>query len=437
LFGSYYLGVPKIDSASEKGVRLMDVKGIIEFEDVHFSYPTRKEHPVLNGLSWVANPGETIALVGHSGCGKSTSVSLDLMIGLLTRLYECDSGSIMIDGIDVREFNIHWLRNIVGVVQQCFKEPQLFNGTIKENILLGQPDLDDKDIIAACKTANAHIFIKKFSEGYNTKIGAGGVQLSGGQKQRIAIARTILRNPRILLLDEATSALDVESEIIVQNALKKASIGRTTIVIAHRMSTLRDCDKIIVLECGKVAESGGQHKQLCEKEGGIYANLVKSQRFEDEPTSPDVRHADDEHVMQAFRRSHSNRSSTSSLIKRLSIVQRSSIIHRSRRKVDEILKPNSNSTEKEKGQGGLLQLYSNCQGNYIILASASLVSVIRGLELPLYAYIYKMAFASFEQRNPDEMMRQMINVLAAFIAVGVGCWILIWGAVSLYYFIHF
>ncbi|VDO32707.1 unnamed protein product [Onchocerca flexuosa] len=270
MFGSYNLGVlsphlmavlnarvaaaviykiidrkPSIDSSSTDGMKVNEVTGRIEFQNVKFSYPTSKEHLVLNGLSWTAKPGDIVALVGHSGCGKSTSVSR--------------------------------------------KEPLLFSGTIKENIRFGKLDLTDQEIIDACKIANAHDFIDKLCEGYDTMIGAGGIQLSGGQKQRIAIARTIVRNPRILLLDEATSALDAESEVIVQNALKKASVGRTTIIIAHRLSTLRDSNQIIVLDKGQVAEIG-THKELCNKKDGIYASLVKSQQFEEQqkPKSPPV-----------------------------------------------------------------------------------------------------------------------------------------------------
>ncbi|VDM46591.1 unnamed protein product [Toxocara canis] len=266
--------VPSIDSSSKDGIQMIKSEGSIQFTDVHFAYPTRKDKAVFSRLTFSVNAGDTVALVGHSGCGKST------VIGLLTRLYECTAGTVTIDGVDVRKVRTDSLRNIVGVVQQ---EPMLFSGTIKENIRLGRADATDDEIVEYCKMANAHCFIENLPEGYNTAIGAGGIQLSGGQKQRIAIARTIARNPRILLLDEATSALDAESEIAVQEALKKASLGRTTVMIAHRLSSLRDATNIIVISNGKVAEIGS-HQELLQKEDGIFANLVKSQQF-DEDTS--------------------------------------------------------------------------------------------------------------------------------------------------------
>ncbi|VDL77529.1 unnamed protein product [Nippostrongylus brasiliensis] len=188
------------------------------------------ETPVLQDLNWVAEPGETVAFVGESGCGKSTS------IGLLTRLYDCDSGSVLLDGHDVRSIKTNDLRKMIGIVQQ---EPCLFSGTIRENIVLGRP-ITDEEAEEAARIAHAHDFIMKLDKGYDTVIGTGAISLSGGQKQRLAIARAIAARPKILLLDEATSALDSESEKIVQLALNRASRGRTTVVIAHRLSSLKD-----------------------------------------------------------------------------------------------------------------------------------------------------------------------------------------------------
>ncbi|KAJ1349957.1 hypothetical protein KIN20_005641 [Parelaphostrongylus tenuis] len=194
---------PHIDVYSTEGKFPMDMQGDIQFENVHFHYPTRKDIKVLNGISFKIHAGETVAFVGHSGCGKSTAV------GLITRLYEAESGTVKIGGYDVRDLNLEWLRNAVGIVQQ---EPTLFSGTIEENVRVGNPDITTSEIIEVCKAANAHEFITKLPMGYSTVIGDGAVQLSGGQKQRIAIARTLARNPQILLLDEATSALDANSE---------------------------------------------------------------------------------------------------------------------------------------------------------------------------------------------------------------------------------
>uniref|UniRef100_A0A158P6K3 ABC transporter, ATP-binding protein n=1 Tax=Angiostrongylus cantonensis TaxID=6313 RepID=A0A158P6K3_ANGCA len=251
---------------SEDGEEMHSCEGRLEFKDVHFKYPSR-ETPVLLGLSWFAEPGETIAFVGKSGCGKSTS------IGLLTRLHDCHKGSMLIDGRDIRTIKIRDLRKMIGIVQQ---EPCLFNGTILENIVLGRP-ISDEQAKDAARMANAHDFIVKLEKGYETVIGTGGVTLSGGQKQRLAIARAVAAEPRILLLDEATSALDSESEKIVQLALNKASRGRTTVVIAHRLSTLKDVQRIYAIEGGKIVEEG-THLELMEK-GGLYSSLAKAQEI--------------------------------------------------------------------------------------------------------------------------------------------------------------
>uniref|UniRef100_A0A914UY38 ABC transporter domain-containing protein n=2 Tax=Plectus sambesii TaxID=2011161 RepID=A0A914UY38_9BILA len=190
---------PEIDCQSVEGKTIAKPEGRISFQSVHFRYPSRPEIPILNGVSYTVEPGQTVALVGHSGCGKST------MISLLLRYYDAESGLVTIDGVRVSEMNINWLRNTVGVVSQ---EPILFDTTIEKNLKMGNADLTEEDMIRVCTMANAHDFVMKLPKGYQTLVGDGGVQLSGGQKQRIAIARALSRNPRILLLDEATSALD-------------------------------------------------------------------------------------------------------------------------------------------------------------------------------------------------------------------------------------
>ncbi|EGT38653.1 hypothetical protein CAEBREN_30138 [Caenorhabditis brenneri] len=222
----------------------------------------------LGGLSLTVLPGQTIALVGTSGCGKSTS------IGLLTKLYRASEGEILIDGQNIDMLDAKCLRQQIGVVQQ---EPKLFDGTIMENIRLGR-NVDRKTIETAAEIANASGFIEKLENGYETRLGPGGVQLSGGQKQRICIARALVTSPSILLLDEATSALDSHNEHIVNKALTKASEGRTTIIIAHRLSSLKNVDRIYVLDQGKTAEIG-KHDELISL-GGIYAKLAKSQEVE-------------------------------------------------------------------------------------------------------------------------------------------------------------
>jgi len=248
--------------------KLESVHGEVEFTDVTFNYPTRPDIQVLKGLTFSAKPKQTVALVGESGCGKSTTVSL------LERLYLPSGGSIKLDGVPIEELEIGWLRSQIGLVSQ---EPILFATSIYENIRYGKPDATKEEVEAAAKMANAHNFIQSFPQGYDTPVGEKGVTLSGGQKQRIAIARALIRNPKVLLLDEATSALDSESEKVVQDALDRASEGRTTIVIAHRLSTIKDADLIVVIDNGVVYEQG-THKELMEKPDSLYAMLANAQK---------------------------------------------------------------------------------------------------------------------------------------------------------------
>uniref|UniRef100_A0A8D0BE78 Uncharacterized protein n=1 Tax=Salvator merianae TaxID=96440 RepID=A0A8D0BE78_SALMN len=259
---------PAIDSYSEEGEKLDNFEGNIEFKDIHFVYPTRPEVQVLQGLNIKVNKGQTLALVGSSGCGKSTSIQL------LERFYDPGSGQVLADGVDTKALHIQWLRSKLGLVQQ---EPILFDCSICENIQYGDNSrvVSQEEVEEAAKAANIHNFIENLPEKYNTRVGDKGAQLSGGQKQRIAIARALVRKPAVLLLDEATSALDTESEKIVQKALDEARKGRTCIVIAHRLSTIQNSDIIAVIQNGKVVEQG-THSQLLAKEG-FYYELVNAQ----------------------------------------------------------------------------------------------------------------------------------------------------------------
>uniref|UniRef100_A0A674BGE1 ABC-type xenobiotic transporter n=1 Tax=Salmo trutta TaxID=8032 RepID=A0A674BGE1_SALTR len=254
-----------IDSSSKEGHKPDCVKGDIEFKNIHFSYPSRKDVKILQGVNLTVPRGKTIALVGASGCGKSTTIQL------LQRFYDPDSGEITLDGRDIRTLNVKWLRENMGIVSQ---EPVLFGTTIAENIRYGREDATDEDIERAVREANAYDFISKLPD-LNTMVGERGAQLSGGQKQRIAIARALVKNPKILLLDEATSALDTQSESVVQAALDKARAGRTTIVIAHRLSTIRTADVIAGFSNGEVVEQG-THRELMAKKG-VYYSLVMQQ----------------------------------------------------------------------------------------------------------------------------------------------------------------
>ncbi|XP_053465061.1 ATP-dependent translocase ABCB1 isoform X1 [Nycticebus coucang] len=257
---------PNIDSYSKNGHKPDNIEGNLEFRNVHFSYPSRKDVQILKGLSLSVQSGQTVALVGNSGCGKSTTVQL------MQRLYDPTEGVVSIDGQDIRAINVRYLREITGVVSQ---EPVLFATTIAENIRYGREDVTMEEIEKAVKEANAYDFIMKLPHKFDTLVGERGAQLSGGQKQRIAIARALVRNPKILLLDEATSALDTESEAVVQAALDKARKGRTTIVIAHRLSTVRNADVIAGFDDGVIVEKGN-HDELM-KQKGIYFKLVTMQ----------------------------------------------------------------------------------------------------------------------------------------------------------------
>ncbi|WP_455652599.1 lipid A export permease/ATP-binding protein MsbA [Phascolarctobacterium sp.] len=243
---------------------LPQVQGKVEFQNVTFAYNEKGD--VIKDLSFTVAPGEVIAIVGPSGAGKST------IANLLPRFYDVNKGDIKIDGYSVREVTLNSLREQVGIVPQ---ETMLFNGSVYDNILYGRLDATREEIEIAAKAANAHDFIMQLSDGYETKLGDRGVNLSGGQRQRIAIARAILKNPRILILDEATSALDTESERIVQEALDRLMVGRTSFVIAHRLSTIKNADKILVLEKGCLVEAG-THDELIALDG-LYAHLYKIQ----------------------------------------------------------------------------------------------------------------------------------------------------------------
>jgi len=241
--------------------------GGVRYENVSFSYPSRADLPVLRALSLEARPGERIALVGPSGAGKSTIVSL------LLRFYEPDAGRLLLDGADARTLDLAALRGNMAIVPQ---EVLLFGGSIRDNIGYGRPGSTEEEILAASRRAHCHEFISRFPEGYDTLVGERGVKLSGGQRQRIAIARALLKDPAILILDEATSSLDSESEALIQEALTELLRGRTAFIIAHRLSTVRQCDRICVIENGSVTESG-THAELIAQVGGTYRRLAELQ----------------------------------------------------------------------------------------------------------------------------------------------------------------
>lgn len=282
--GSFYTEMVSAVGATERMMEILDepaevhlteqapegvtrFKGAIEYKSVHFSYPSRKDVPVLKGIDLRIEPGQRVALVGASGAGKST------IFQLLLRFYKADAGDILVDGTSIYDLDLHALRKNLAIVPQ---EVLLFGGTIRENILYGRRDASDAELIEAAKKANAWEFIQSFPDGLETLVGERGVKLSGGQRQRIAIARAILKDPAILLLDEATSSLDAESEKLVQEALNKLLEGRTSIIIAHRLATIRDVDCIYVMEHGQIVEQG-THATLSARPEGIYNTLAKLQ----------------------------------------------------------------------------------------------------------------------------------------------------------------
>jgi len=285
---SLYEDFMKALGASERVFELMDrtssmvggsqrpeqILGNIRLRELEFAYPGRPDLAVLQRLNLSLRPDEVVALVGHSGSGKST------VAALLSRLYDPQRGTIELDGRDYLELDVNWVREQVGVVSQ---EPILFATSILNNIRYGRPDAELEEVFAAAKASNAHDFILGFPEGYEALVGERGVRLSGGQKQRVAIARALLKDPKILVLDEATSALDSESEHLVQEALERLMQGRTTLIIAHRLSTVRDADRVCVLEDGKIIQEGS-HQMLVEQEG-TYRRLVEHQFSESSPSS--------------------------------------------------------------------------------------------------------------------------------------------------------
>ena len=258
--------IDRQEAMPDTGEKPATVQGSIEFKDVSFAYPMRPNAPVLTGLNLSIKQGEIVAVVGPSGAGKSTLASL------VSRLYDPTSGALLLDGKDLKTLNPAWLRDQVGIVSQ---EPILFSTSIEENVRYGRSNATREEVLKACEVANAQSFIERFPEGLATPVGERGVQLSGGQKQRIAIARAVLKDPAILILDEATSALDAESEHLVKEALDRLMTGRTTMVIAHRLSTVRDADRVLVMNGGRIEQSG-THDSLMAQDG-IYKKLVERQ----------------------------------------------------------------------------------------------------------------------------------------------------------------
>ncbi|CAA3029270.1 ABC transporter B family member 13-like [Olea europaea subsp. europaea] len=372
----------------EEGIVLPRVEGNIEFCKVCFAYPSRPT-TVFEDLSFSVCAGKTIAVVGPSGSGKSTIISM------IQRFYDPTSGNILLDGHDLKKLQLKWLRSQIGLVSQ---EPALFARSIAENIMFGKEDANTDEIIDAAKAANAHSFVQHLPDGYHTQVGEGGTQLSGGQKQRIAIARAILRDPKILLLDEATSALDAESELIVQQALNSVMSNRTTIIVAHRLSTIRDVDTIVVLKNGGVVERG-KHSELMIK-GGEYASLVSLQVSE-HTTNPNL---DNNNTARRL----------SSTQKRLETEK-----HQEFKAINGELQLGSQnlalpSTVSTTSVWDIIKL--NAQ-EWPCAVLGSLGAILAGMEAPLFALAITHILTVFYSRDESQIKREVRQV--SFIFVGV------------------
>uniref|UniRef100_A0A670JM10 Bile salt export pump n=1 Tax=Podarcis muralis TaxID=64176 RepID=A0A670JM10_PODMU len=371
---------PVIDCMSEDGYKLDKVRGEIEFHNVTFYYPSRPDVKILEKLNMVIKAGETTAFVGPSGAGKSTTIQL------IQRFYDPSEGMITLDGHDIRSLNIQWLRSLIGIVEQ---EPVLFATTIAENIRYGREDATMEDIIRATKQANAYDFIMDLPGKFDTLVGEGGGQMSGGQKQRIAIARALVRNPKILLLDMATSALDNKSEATVQEALHKARVGRTAISIAHRLSSIRTADVIIGFEHGRAVERG-KHEELMERKG-VYFTLVTLQSQGDKALT-------DTSVQSKY------------LILSTSRALRKPLCQRSEPtavKVEEV-KP-ANVTRILK--------YNAPEWPYMLIGS--LGAGFNGAVNPLYALLFSQILGTFSILDEEEQRLQINGICLLFVLVGV------------------
>uniref|UniRef100_A0AAQ5XEG3 Bile salt export pump n=1 Tax=Amphiprion ocellaris TaxID=80972 RepID=A0AAQ5XEG3_AMPOC len=384
---------PEIDCFSEAGYKLDKVKGDIEFHNVTFHYPSRPEVKILDQLSVAVKTGETTAFVGPSGAGKSTAIQL------IQRFYDPKEGMVTLDGHDIRGLNIQWLRSLIGIVEQ---EPVLFATTIAENIRYGRPGVTMEDIVKAAKEANAYNFIMDLPQKFDTLVGEGGGQMSGGQKQRIAIARALVRNPRILLLDMATSALDNESEAIVQEALDKVRLGRTTISIAHRLSTIKNADVIVGFEHGRAVERG-KHNELLERKG-VYFTLVTLQSQGDKALNEKAR--------QIQKPSDFCRAS----IRQRSRSQLSNLVPESSVPINTI--PDDEDEEPiEPAPVARILKYNLPEWPYMLFGSIG--AAINGGVNPVYSLLFSQILATFSITDPVTQRREIDGICVFFVLVGI------------------
>uniref|UniRef100_A0A7N9CC46 ABC-type xenobiotic transporter n=1 Tax=Macaca fascicularis TaxID=9541 RepID=A0A7N9CC46_MACFA len=382
---------PSIDNFSTAGCKPESIEGTVEFKNVSFHYPSRPSIKILKGLNLRIKSGETVALVGPNGSGKSTVVQL------LQRLYDPDDGFITVDENDIRALNVRHYREHIGVVSQ---EPVLFGTTISNNIKYGRDDVTDEEMERAAREANAYDFIMEFPNKFNTLVGEKGAQMSGGQKKRIAIARALVRNPKILILDEATSALDSESESAVQVALEKASKGRTTIVVAHRLSTIRSADLIVTIKDGMVAEKGA-HAELMAKRG-LYYSLVMSQ---------DIKNADEQMESMTY--------STERKTNSLSLCSVNSIKSDFTDKAEESIQ----SKEISLPEVSLLKILKLNKSEWPFVVLGTLASVLNGTVHPVFSIIFAKIITMFGNKDKTTLKHDAEMYSMIFVILGVICFV--------------
>ncbi|WJZ96669.1 hypothetical protein VitviT2T_015330 [Vitis vinifera] len=407
---------PKIDTYDTSGIVLEEIRGEIELKDVYFKYPSRPDVQIFGGFSLHIPSRTTAALVGQSGSGKSTVISL------LERFYDPEAGEVLIDGVNLKKLNIRSIREKIGLVSQ---EPILFAGTIKENISYGKKDATNEEIRAAIELSNSARFINKLQRGLDTMVGEHGTQLSGGQKQRIAIARAILKNPRILLLDEATSALDAQSERIVQDALLNIMADRTTVVVAHRLTTIRNADVIAVVHQGKIVEQG-THVELIRDPNGAYSQLVRLQEGTNQA-------ADAQKVDKICERENTQKRSRTRSLSYKSVSMDSSSSHHSYSLsfglpvpigMDEIEVGREETTQQGEAENEkspkvpLRRLAYLNKPEVPVLLLGTIAAAVHGLVFPMFAFLLSTAVKIFYE-PPNQLQKDSKFWALFFVGLGV------------------
>ncbi|XP_050231366.1 ABC transporter B family member 19-like [Mercurialis annua] len=395
--------IPDIDPYSSQGRKLSNVRGRIEFKSVTFSYPSRPDTLILRSLNLVIPSSKTLALVGISGGGKST------IFALIERFYDPINGVITLDGHDLKTLQVKWLRDQIGMVGQ---EPVLFATSILENVMMGKENATKKEATNACIAANAHSFITALPYGYDTQVGDRGTQLSGGQKQRIALARAMIKDPQILLLDEPTSALDAESESIVQKAIDKISTGRTTIVIAHRLATVRNANTIVVLDQGSVIEIGN-HRQLMEKAGAYYDLVKLASEAVSRPTGNEM-DSNEETAFSMYGKSvHDPRSKNVEETSRSRYTKSTYIENESDEDIEEKQKP-------RKYQ--LSEIWKLQRPEVMLLLLGLVFGALAGSILSVFPYLLGLALQIyFDDEDPSKLKRDVGRIALILVGLGAGC----------------